>query len=377
MNEKVIHVGLDVDDVQYHGCALNRASGECLNFKCRPTLKGLVSQLKKMRAALGGGALKVCYEASYVGFCLHRDLTQVGIACAVVAPTSIPSRRGKAVKTDRLDAADLAEFYANGQLTEVTVPQAEQEADRDLLRSRQRLVQQQGDLRRHLQGLLRRIGRHYKAETQRRTQWSRLHYHWIEQVIEQSSGSLQINLRLLLGQLKSIDTTLVEYGEAVDALATSERYEPSVRALTCYKGIANLFALTMITEIGDVKRFTHPRKLVSWIGMDIREYASGGKSHRFGITRQGNRYLRTAFIEANQRGYQSVQLSREIKARREGTAPPLVAIADRALKRLNRKRYRLLAAGKHPNKVKVACAREMVGFVWESLNAATADQVGA
>jgi transposase len=44
----------------------------------------------------------------------------------------------------------------------------------------------------------------------------------------------------------------------------------------------------MITEIGDVRRFAHPRQLVSWVGMDIRDYASGGKSNRFGITRQGN-----------------------------------------------------------------------------------------
>ena len=54
----------------------------------------------------------------------------------------------------------------------------------------------------------------------------------------------------------------------------------------------------MITEIGDVKRFTYPRQLTSWMGMGIREYASGGKSNRLGITRQGNRYLRTAFHEA-------------------------------------------------------------------------------
>jgi hypothetical protein len=39
-----------------------------------------------------------------------------------------------------------------------------------------------------------------------------------------------------------------------------------------------------------------------------------------------------------------------------------------SLKRVNKKGHHLLEAGKHPNKVKVACAREMVGFVWESLN---------
>ena len=114
------------------------------------------------------------------------------------------------------------------------------------------------------------------------------------------------------------------------------------------------------------------RQLVSWAGMDIREYASGGKSNRFGITRQGNRYLRTAFIEANQRGYRSATISKDIKARRAKCAAEYVAIADRCLRRVNKKGNRLLLAGKHPNKVKVACAREMVGFVWESLNQAAA-----
>ena len=169
-------------------------------------------------------------------------------------------------------------------------------------------------------------------------------------------------------QLKSLDDILAAYGQEVEALAVTARYREPVQALTCYKGIKHLFALTMITEIGDEKRFAHPRQLVSWVGMDIREYASGGKSYRFGITRQGNRYLRTAFIEANQRGYRSAQLGKDLKARRADSNPEYVAIADRCLRRLNKKGNRLLLAGKHPNKVKVACAREMVGFVWESLN---------
>ena len=78
--------------------------------------------------------------------------------------------------------------------------------------------------------------------------------------------------------------------------------------------------------------------------------------------------MRTAFIEANQRGYRTARISNDLKARRKNTPPALIGIADRCLKRLNTKGNRLLIAGKHPNKVKVACAREMVGFVWESLN---------
>jgi len=327
-----------------------------------------VGQLEKLRDYFGAVQLKLCYEASYVGFSLQRDLADRDYDCEVVAPSSIPRRAGKSVKTDRIDAADLAEFYANGLLTVVAAPDAQVEQDRDLLRSRQQLVQQQGALRRHIQSLLRRNGLHYKAETRRKTLWQTHHYGWLDRTIEGCSGSLKVNLSLLVRQLKSLDGILAAYGEAVEALAAAPRYQEPVKALTCYKGIKHLFALTMITEIGDVKRFAHPRQRVSWVGRDIREYASGGKSHRFGITRQGNRYLRTAFIEANQRGYRSARFGKDLKARRARSAPDYVAIADRRLRRLNKKGNRLLLAGKHPNKVKVACTREMLGFVWESLN---------
>lgn len=368
MSQDVVYVGIDVDDVRYHGCALNQCTGEVQAFQCRPTLKGLVGQLEKLQVYFRGAPLKLCYEASYVGFSLQRDLQGRGFDCEVVAPSSVPRRAGKAVKTDRIDAAELAQYYAKGLLTVVAAPEAQLEQDRDLLRSRQQLMHQQGMLRRHLQSLLRRNGFHYKLETQRKTHWQTHHYGWLDRTAQSCSGSLKVNLSLLLRQLRSVDEILVEYGKEVQALALTPRYREPVKALSCYKGIKHLFAMTMITEIGDVKRFAHPRQLVSWMGMDIREYASGGKSNRLGVTRQGNRYLRTAFVEANQRAYRTTRLSKDLKARRANAKAQYIAIADRCLRRLSKKGNRLLLAGKHPNKVKVACAREMVGFVWETLN---------
>jgi len=82
--------------------------------------------------------------------------------------------------------------------------------------------------------------------------------------------------------------------------------------------------------------------------------------------------VRTAFIEANQRGDRTATVSKESKARRAHTALECVDIADRCVRRLNNKGNRLLLAGKHPNKVNVACAREMVGFIRESLHQAAA-----
>ena len=368
MNQNILHVGLDVDDTQYHGSAFNKETGEVIDFKCRPTLKGLLGQLDKLARHFSGCSIRLCYEASYVGYCLQRDLMSHHVHCDVVAPSSIPSPRGKAVKTDRIDAGYLAQFYANDLLTIVQPPKEEQEQDRDLLRSRQKVLQQRTQLRKHLQALLRRNGLHYKAETGNKSHWTKHHYGWLTRTIDGLSGSLEVNLALLLRPLSGLNQILAEYGQQIEVLAQAPRYQRAVQSLTCYKGIKNIFALTMITEIGDIKRFPHPRQLVSWIGMDIREYSSGDKHNHFGITKHGNRYIRTAFVEANQRGYRSTRMGRDLKARRKDTAPELINIADRCLRRLNKKGNRLLLAGKHPNKVKVACAREMVGFVWESLN---------
>ena len=287
MKQNIIYIGLDVDDTQYHGSAFNKDTGEVIDFKSRPTLKGPLQQLDRMARHFKGLKIKLCYEASYVGYSLQRDLVSNGIHCDIVSPSSIPSPRGKAIKTDRIDAGYLAQFYANDLLTIVQPPDEEQEQDRDLLRSRQKIMQQRNQLRKHLQAVLRRSGLHYKAETQYKSHWTKHHYFWLARTIDGLSGSLKINLELLLRQLKALNEILTEYGQQIEVLANTPRYQSAVHSLTCYKGIKNIFALTMITEIGDIKRFSHPRKLVSWIGMDIREYSSGGKHNRLQATVPG------------------------------------------------------------------------------------------
>ena len=64
MKQNILYVGLDVDDTQYHGSAFNQDTGEILDFKCRPTLKGLLNQLDKLAKHFPGCAIRLCYEAS-------------------------------------------------------------------------------------------------------------------------------------------------------------------------------------------------------------------------------------------------------------------------------------------------------------------------
>jgi len=113
MKQNIIYVGLDVDDTQYHGSALDKKTGEVISFKCRPTLKGRLNELERLHKRFPESAFKLCYEASHIGYTLQRDLVEKGYHCDVLAPTSIPSPRVKQVKTDRTDAAQLVHEQGN------------------------------------------------------------------------------------------------------------------------------------------------------------------------------------------------------------------------------------------------------------------------
>ena len=138
-----------------HGATLDKRTGGPLDFQCSATLKGLVGQLKKVQEYFGGLQFKLCYEASYVGFSLQRDLRGRGFECEVMAPSSIARRAGKAVKTDRIDAKERVEIYASDLLTTVAPPDAQTEQDRVRFRSKPQLVRRQGKIHRHIQSLVR------------------------------------------------------------------------------------------------------------------------------------------------------------------------------------------------------------------------------
>ena len=121
MKQNIVYVGLDVDDTQYYGSALDKTNGEVITFKCRPTLKGLLYQLDRIHKCFPGSIFRVCYEASYIGYTLQRDLVEKGYHCDVIAPTSIPSPRGKQVNLELLvrQLKGIKNLFALTMITEI------------------------------------------------------------------------------------------------------------------------------------------------------------------------------------------------------------------------------------------------------------------
>lgn len=366
--ERILFAGIDVDDKFYHFSLIDRGGVPLVvGARCKRDPALLV---KKIREKANGREVLCGYEATYVGYSLHRQLSAIGMKCKVIAPTSIGRAPGQTVKNDRIDSMRLSIGMKNDEFSYVHVPTVDEEADRQLVRSRQFIVGQISDLKRLIVSQCRLAGLDYKHETEAKSYWTREHRDWLDKKITTLAKSTHIMLVTLISVLENLQNQRDSLTNEIYAMAEQPTYKKKVDALTCFKGLETTSAMQIITEIVDIKRFSHPKKLVSFMGLDISEYSSGGKQLQFGISKMGNRRLRTVLVEANQSFGGSPTPSKRKCRRRAEKPKEMLEIADRCQERLFKKGHRLLAREKNRNKVKVACAREMVGFLWEALNLA-------
>ncbi len=365
MKKVILHVGIDIDDLYFHFAVFNKATGEITNGKTKPNSGHLIKHLERFRKK--GVEIRCCYEATYCGYSLHNILNKHGFRTEIIAPSSIYRKASKHIKTDRIDAEELATQFAKEMLSFVYVPSEKDTEDRGLIRTRSFLVGQRKQLKQNILSLCRFNGIDYKAESNSKEYWTKTHINWLYGKIKTSRDELKINFDLLLNHLEHLSQTIKDFEEKIEALAQSLTYKTKVDALCCFKGIKTLTAMTLITELGDIKRFDHPMKVTSYCGMDLREYSSGSNVKRYGITKMGNVFIRTAAIESCQLAHQYQRVGPKLALRRKDKDPKIISIAEKCQKRLYKRANHLLENGKNRNKVKVAVAREFLGFIWSAL----------
>jgi transposase len=320
-----------------------------------------LAEIKKALGKLGEPrTLLIVYEAGPCGYGLARELSAQGYRCEVVAPSRIPRRPGERIKTDRRDALKLASLARAGELVAVTIPDERDEAIRDLSRARVDAVRARLKSRQQLKALMLRQGRRYTGKTS----WSAAHERYLATVsfAHPAQDIAFVEYRQAVGEgearVQRLSQTLAQEVERW-------RMQPVVYALMSLRGLDLVAATTAVAELGDLKRFAHPRELMGYLGLVPSEHTSGPKRRLGAITKTGNTHVRRVLIEAAWNYRFPARVSHALQVRQENQSATIRAIAWRAQLRLSYRYRRLKARGLQHNKICVALARELAGFIWD------------
>ena len=357
----IIFLGLDTHK-EFHEaayCEEQRGYTPVHHGRIPSSKVSLTKLIRHFESKYPRATLHVVYEAGPCGYWIYRLITSLGHCCYVVAPSLIPKKPGDKVKTDRRDALKLVKLLKSEDLTPIYVPEPEDEAVRDLSRAREVAMKDLKDAKYQLKALLLRNNINYAGTAN----WSKKHLRWLTELILPHPAQhivLQEQLQTInerLNRLERLDNELTLH-------VHKWRYYPVVKAIQAMRGVRLLVAVGMVAELGDLSRFDHPRKLMSYLGLVPSEHSSGGKRHQGAITKCGNGRARRILIEGAHSYRYPANVSTDIQIRQEGLPKDIVDIAWKAQLRLCRRYQRMSKRGKHYNLIIAAIAREMVAFIW-------------
>jgi len=359
MKEMIRFIGLDVHKDFISVAVAEEGRGEVESYGEIVNTPVAVSKLAR-KLSRNGHDLCFVYEAGCFGFVLYRQLTKLGHSCVVAAPSLIPRKPGDRVKTDLRDALKLARLLRYGDITPCHVPTESDEAMRDLVRAREDAVCAYRVSRQRLNGFLLRHGKVYGGKSR----WTNMHMRWILD-IKMPHEAQHIVMEEYRRRVEHDATCVDTLTDQIRRLNQSWFWAPVVDALQALRGVCLITAVTVVAEMGDLRRFSHPRQLMAAIGLVPSEHSSGNTRHQGPITKTGNGHVRRILVESGWNYRYPARLTRHIERRQRGLDKEVIDIAWHAQKRLCGRYQQLNMRGKNAKLITTAVARELCGFIWD------------
>jgi transposase len=244
----------------------------------------------------------------------------------------------------------------------VWVPDAAHEALRDLVRARVAAKRDQLRARHRLGKFLLRHGR---RAPEGMSAWTEKYLAWVKtQHFEHTAQETT-----LLDYLHEVEHAAERIGRlerAIDAVIEilPVKLRAVIEALQSLRGIAQLSAVSIMAELGELSRFEHPRQLMGYSGAVSREHSSGERIRRGAISKAGNAHLRRIVVEAAWAYRHRPAVGKTLAVRQRHCSAAITAMAWKAQYRLHQRYARLMARGKCKQQTVTAVGRELLGFIW-------------
>jgi transposase len=350
-------VGLDVHGKETTAVVVDAVSGEVAVKR----ILGRPDRVLEWLATLEQ-PFQAVYEAGPTGYGLARGAAAQGLDVVVCSPGHIRKHPGDRIKTDRRDAERLARLMLAGELRAVRIPTPEEEQLRDLVRSREDLRVDLMRCRHRISKFLLRRELYYPAAG---GAWTGRHRDWLSTLHFDDQASEIV----LQDALHAHDWMLARRDQLERALAQLAEHSPwaeTISRLRCLRGINTLSAVGLIAEVGDLQRFSHPRKLAGFLGLVPSEDTSGERRRQGSITKAGPKHARRLLVEAGWHYRNPPRINHDLERRQRGQDPRAIDAAWRCQRRLYQRWQRLdVARGKRRTLVAVAVARELSAYCWE------------
>lgn len=228
-------------------------------------------------------------ESTYNWYWLVDGLQDAGHQVHLANTVAMVQYSGLKYTDDNSDALWLAKVYRLGLLPEGYIYPKETRAVRDLLRKRLKLVQQHTANVLSVQNLFARDrGRGIRANELRALRIER-----VGERIADPYRALAIQSTLVVMRSQEAMIEMLE-----KAVKSRMRVSPAFRPLLSVNGIGDILALTIMLETGDIHRFAHVGNYASYCRCVGSARVSNGKKKGKGNTKNGNKYLAWAYIEA-------------------------------------------------------------------------------
>ena len=333
--KRILKIAMDVHSTNYTLCAMeptigseDRIYGE---IQVAPDYKEVLRFIDSLKMKLGLDneySVECGYEAGCLGYSLYHQLTEAGVKCVILAPTTMLTQQGKRVKTDRRDAHLIAQCLCYGGYHPVYI-------------------------------FVLRHGHQYTG-----TKWTIKHVAWLHKL--ELAPMYRETLDEYMASYEEQEAKIERYDKRIEEIAAEARYQENAKKLSCFLGIRTHTALSLIVETGDFKRFAKGSTYAAFLGLAPGEHSSSTSVNRLGISKAGNTHLRCLLIEAAKGICKGAigHKSKELRSRQNGQSAEIISYADKANTRLRSKYYRMIRHGKKKNVAVAAVARELACFVW-------------
>jgi len=242
--------------------------------------------------AKAGEAPEVVLEATYGWYWAVDVLQEGGARVHLAHPLGVKGFAYRRVKNDERDAADLADLLRMGRLPEAWIAPPATRQLREQVRHRAKLVALRSGLKSQVHAVLAKQGV--------RVPMSDLFGAAGQQLLDDLQLDPAYNARVV-SLRRLIDALSFEIDIVARRVTAQLAGHPGYRAVQAIDGVGPILGMVLVAEIGDAHRFPGPEQLCSWAGMTPKHRESDTKVHRGRITKQGNRLVRWAAVEAVQR----------------------------------------------------------------------------